>query len=317
MHRGHKWVFRAESHDTMMAWYEDIKSITERTPEEHSNLVRANSRSISRTSQRSSVSSDGVVDDEEEPPFTAATTSVSQQVKNDGFTRRPSGGRFPSDLQVNAQRGLQAPGSPLSATSGSGEYSKPADPSVTTTGPGGGFEQQQSSSRQAGRPQEAERREFQRTAAVGTAASGASSSAITTSQDGVSQHSDPANSSEASQQATLLADRKQGVPIWAEPVPIRFSHSHSHLSSADDGRSGNELYEPRTSTGLNGDYNTKGIGDRTFSFEVAGGLTGTGGVGGSGEPSSRSDSTVRADSAQTASHFHIPGEYPRGPIAGA
>ncbi|KAL2151537.1 hypothetical protein VTH82DRAFT_6635 [Thermothelomyces myriococcoides] len=293
MHRGHKWVFRAESHDTMMAWYEDIKSITERTPEEHSNLVRANSRSISRTSQRSSVSSDGVVDDEEEPPFTAATTSV------------------------NAQRGLQAPGSPLSATSGSGEYSKPADPSVTTTGPGGGFEQQQSSSRQAGRPQEAERREFQRTAAVGTAASGASSSAITTSQDGVSQHSDPANSSEASQQATLLADRKQGVPIWAEPVPIRFSHSHSHLSSADDGRSGNELYEPRTSTGLNGDYNTKGIGDRTFSFEVAGGLTGTGGVGGSGEPSSRSDSTVRADSAQTASHFHIPGEYPRGPIAGA
>ncbi|KAL2163668.1 hypothetical protein VTH06DRAFT_5726 [Thermothelomyces fergusii] len=99
MHRGHKWVFRAESHDTMMAWYEDIKNITERTPEEHNNLVRANSRSISRSSQRSSVSSDGVVDEEEEPPFTAATASVNQQAKSDGFLRRPSGGRFPSDLQ--------------------------------------------------------------------------------------------------------------------------------------------------------------------------------------------------------------------------
>ncbi|KAF4484616.1 Phosphatidylinositol 4,5-bisphosphate-binding protein SLM1 [Colletotrichum fructicola Nara gc5] len=36
MHRGHTWVFRAESHDTMMAWYEDIKVLTERTPQERS-----------------------------------------------------------------------------------------------------------------------------------------------------------------------------------------------------------------------------------------------------------------------------------------
>ncbi|KAG5759215.1 hypothetical protein H9Q72_012658, partial [Fusarium xylarioides] len=36
MHRGHTWVFRAESHDTMMAWYEDIKALTEKTAEERS-----------------------------------------------------------------------------------------------------------------------------------------------------------------------------------------------------------------------------------------------------------------------------------------
>jgi hypothetical protein len=33
MHRGHSWVFRAESHDTMMAWYEDIESLISKTGE--------------------------------------------------------------------------------------------------------------------------------------------------------------------------------------------------------------------------------------------------------------------------------------------
>src|SRR3569833_3482518 len=63
MHLGHTWVFRAESHDTMMAWYEDIKALTERTPQERSVFVRGHSRSYSRSSQRS-VSSDGVVDED-------------------------------------------------------------------------------------------------------------------------------------------------------------------------------------------------------------------------------------------------------------
>ncbi|KAK4228140.1 putative 4,5-bisphosphate-binding protein [Podospora fimiseda] len=123
MHRGHTWVFRAESHDTMMAWYEDIKTLTERTPEERSNLVRGNGRSISRSSGRSSLSSDGVVDDDEDPPFMANAVSVNQQQlqqqqpRQDSLQRRPSGGRFPSDLTVNAQRGLQVPTSPISVAS--------------------------------------------------------------------------------------------------------------------------------------------------------------------------------------------------------
>jgi hypothetical protein len=133
MHRGHTWVFRAESHDTMMAWYEDIKALTEKSPEERSNFVRGHVRSLSRSSQHStrSMSSDGHVDDDDdEPPFAATAESVQvhqaiQQPQNqprqeDTAARRPEqGGRFPSDLQVNAQRGLQAPVSPSSVSSGS------------------------------------------------------------------------------------------------------------------------------------------------------------------------------------------------------
>ncbi|KAL4723413.1 phosphatidylinositol 4,5-bisphosphate-binding protein [Fusarium chlamydosporum] len=120
MHRGHTWVFRAESHDTMMAWYEDIKALTEKTAEERSQFVRSHSRSLSRSSRRS-VSSDGLVDDEDEEPFTADTESFTNPGprQHDVTPRRSqAGGRFPSDIQVNAQRGLQAPHSPSSVSSG-------------------------------------------------------------------------------------------------------------------------------------------------------------------------------------------------------
>ncbi|KAH7349578.1 hypothetical protein B0T11DRAFT_201461, partial [Plectosphaerella cucumerina] len=115
MHRGHTWVFRAETHDTMMAWYEDIKALTEKTPQERSEFVRGHSRSLSQSSRRS-ISSDGMVDEEDDEPF-SAETMVDTETKQD--IRRPQpGGRFPSDIQVNAQRGLQAPLSPSSMSSG-------------------------------------------------------------------------------------------------------------------------------------------------------------------------------------------------------
>lgn len=131
MHRGHTWVFRAESHDTMMAWYEDIKALTEKTPQERSEYVRGHSRSFSRSSQRS-FSSDGVVDEDDDEPF-AAAASVSQQTtrqETDPARRPEPGGRFPSDLQVNAQRGLQVPASPSSVSTAS--YERP-DPNAAGT----------------------------------------------------------------------------------------------------------------------------------------------------------------------------------------
>jgi len=117
MHRGHTWVFRAESHDTMMAWYEDIKVLTERSPQERSEFVRGHVRSLSQSSQRST-SSDGVLEDDDDEPFSAdAAVAASMSQRHD--VRRPeAGGRFPSDIQVNAQRGLQAPLSPSSVSSG-------------------------------------------------------------------------------------------------------------------------------------------------------------------------------------------------------
>ncbi|KAK8053395.1 hypothetical protein PG996_012696 [Apiospora saccharicola] len=122
MHRGHTWVFRAESHDTMMAWYEDIKALTEKSPEERSTFVRGHARTLSRSSQRS-LSSDGMVDDEDEEPFVshenAAAVVASPGSRQDSTSNRPQpGGRFPSDLQVNAQRGMQVPHSPSDASSG-------------------------------------------------------------------------------------------------------------------------------------------------------------------------------------------------------
>jgi hypothetical protein len=67
------------------------------------------------------MSSDGgVVDEDDDEPFSASSqVEVSAAAKPDVAARRPQpGGRFPSDLQVNAQRGLQAPISPSSVSSG-------------------------------------------------------------------------------------------------------------------------------------------------------------------------------------------------------
>ncbi|KAG8669967.1 phosphatidylinositol 4,5-bisphosphate-binding protein [Fusarium poae] len=136
MHRGHTWVFRAESHDTMMAWYEDIKALTEKTAEERSQFVRSHSRSLSRSSRRS-VSSDGLVDDEDEEPFTADTESFTNPgLRQHEATPRRSqaGGRFPSDIQVNKQRGLQAPHSPSSLSSGFQDNKDPVVPPIVTGG---------------------------------------------------------------------------------------------------------------------------------------------------------------------------------------
>ncbi|KAM0285493.1 hypothetical protein ACHAQH_001443 [Verticillium albo-atrum] len=116
MHRGHTWVFRAETHDTMMAWYEDVKALTEKTPQERSDFVR-HTRSLSQSSRRS-VSSDGVVDEEDDEPFSADTVVAAETGSKQDIRRPQPGGRFPSDIQVNAQRGLQAPLSPSSMSSG-------------------------------------------------------------------------------------------------------------------------------------------------------------------------------------------------------
>lgn len=125
MHRGHSWVFRCESMETMLAWYEDIKALTEKSPQDRNAFVRQHARSISGTSQKAgSISSDGVMDEEDEEPFSASTSAVmAQGPKQDVLPRRPQGGRFPSDIQVNtmAQRGLQAPLSPSSGSSGFGD----------------------------------------------------------------------------------------------------------------------------------------------------------------------------------------------------
>lgn len=149
MHRGHTWIFRAESHDTMMAWFADIKELTETTPSQRNEFVRrTHARSLSGNSLKAASvggSSDGGLEEDEAdrvpysseqsvrgtsvPPVAAAgltTEGVGGEVAYDhddarseaGWRppQRPSpGGRFPSE--VNVARGLQEPASPSSGES--------------------------------------------------------------------------------------------------------------------------------------------------------------------------------------------------------
>ncbi|KKK25512.1 PH domain protein [Aspergillus rambellii] len=116
MHRGHSWVFRAESYETMMTWYKDIESLISKTGEARNAYVRRHVRSVSGTSFRTmSGSSDGVMDEDEadRTPYSAGSVVMSQE-RPTSQPRQP-GGRFPSDVQID--RHSQAPLSPSSGES--------------------------------------------------------------------------------------------------------------------------------------------------------------------------------------------------------
>ncbi|KAK3720618.1 phosphatidylinositol 4,5-bisphosphate-binding protein [Vermiconidia calcicola] len=106
MHSGHNWVFRAETYDTMMAWFGDVRALTEKTGEERIAYVRKHARSFSGTSDRAS--SDGLDEDEaDEVPYSADVASLADgsQGQEQRLQRPAPGGRFPSDLQASRNRG--------------------------------------------------------------------------------------------------------------------------------------------------------------------------------------------------------------------
>ena len=119
MHRGHSWVFRAESYDTMMAWYEDIKNLTEKTDAERNAFIRQHARSVSAGSQKpGSVSSEGMDEDEADAvPYSASASQVRPEtLPQEKRAERPNpGGRFPSAININ--RDSQVPLSPSSPSS--------------------------------------------------------------------------------------------------------------------------------------------------------------------------------------------------------
>lgn len=94
MHKGHSWVFRAESHETMLAWYQDIKALTEKTGEERTAFVRSHARSVSGNSERPrSMSSDGLEEDEaDQVPYSADAASLSEQNPVEAKPQRPQPG---------------------------------------------------------------------------------------------------------------------------------------------------------------------------------------------------------------------------------
>lgn len=122
MHRGHSWVFRAESYDTMMAWFDDIKNLTEKTGAERNAFVRQHARSVSAGSQKpGSISSEGMDEDEADAiPYSATASQAGPgTLQQEKRAERPNpGGRFPSALNIN--RDSQVP-LPPSSPSSSGE----------------------------------------------------------------------------------------------------------------------------------------------------------------------------------------------------
>ncbi|KAL4892639.1 hypothetical protein BDV59DRAFT_37803 [Aspergillus ambiguus] len=128
MHRGHSWVFRAESHDTMMAWYDDIESLISKTGEARNAFVRKHIRTVSAASYRTS--SDGIMDDDEadRTPYSPPSVVLAHGARPTSQPREP-GGRFPSDVQID--RHLHQP--PLSPSSGESS----ADQDLAAAGAGG------------------------------------------------------------------------------------------------------------------------------------------------------------------------------------
>lgn len=110
-------IHRAETYDTMLAWYDDIKNLIDKTGAERNAFVRRHARSVSAGSARS-VSSDGALEEDEadEVPFSANQSMTNEAPKeNSGPPERPSpGGRFPSDVQIS--RNLQAASSSRSSS---------------------------------------------------------------------------------------------------------------------------------------------------------------------------------------------------------
>ena len=123
IHRGHAWVFRAESYDTMLAWFSDIKNLTEKTGEERNAFIRrSHARSVSGSSNKAlSVNSDDRALDEDEAdqvPYSATPSQadIKAVAQEEKLPQRPiPGGRFPSALNIN--RDSQVPLSPSSPAS--------------------------------------------------------------------------------------------------------------------------------------------------------------------------------------------------------
>jgi hypothetical protein len=111
MHRGHSWVFRAESHDTMMSWYEDIEGLSSKTGEARNAFVRQHVRSVSGRSMNE------VMEDDEadRTPYSAGSAIMSQDRPT---SSRQAGGAFPSDVQID--RNSQTALSPSSGDSSAG-----------------------------------------------------------------------------------------------------------------------------------------------------------------------------------------------------
>ena len=147
IHRGHAWVFRAESYDTMLAWFSDIKNLTEKTGAERKEFIRrSHARSVSAGSHKAgSISSDGGIDEDEadEVPYSATASQAEIIPEKEKPQQRPNpGGRFPSALKIIRDSQVPVPSSSPSSSTGDREVIAAAGPLPGSGVPLDSFEQQ-------------------------------------------------------------------------------------------------------------------------------------------------------------------------------
>ena len=108
-----------------MAWFEDIKNLTEKTGAERKAFIRQHARSVSAGSQKAgSISSEGALEEDEadQVPYSAAASQVEPaSLQQEKRMERPNpGGRFPSALNIN--RDSQVPVSPSSPSTSDRDF---------------------------------------------------------------------------------------------------------------------------------------------------------------------------------------------------
>ncbi|KAF3923521.1 hypothetical protein ABW21_db0209446 [Orbilia brochopaga] len=124
LHRGHSWVFRAETHEDMMGFYGDIKKLIELSGPERTAFVASHQKQpaaavdgVPAKENGSSSSENGLENDEaDEIPYSADRSALVGSEPSI-HELRPEGGRFPSDIDIQRRRSLR------SATSGASDQS--------------------------------------------------------------------------------------------------------------------------------------------------------------------------------------------------
>ncbi|TGZ80149.1 hypothetical protein EX30DRAFT_341722, partial [Ascodesmis nigricans] len=128
LHRGHSWVFRAETHEKMMEWYSAIQKLTQASATERNDfIVRATSQRLSGAARPIFPRSDsessemGLENDEaDEVPYSSQHSTAGMPDEHLEVPVRPEGGRFPSDLSLHRDgqqgRDLSTSSDPVSNT---------------------------------------------------------------------------------------------------------------------------------------------------------------------------------------------------------
>lgn len=104
-HSGHNWVFRAESHEEMLAWYHDIEQLVQlphMSLSQRQTFIASHApEDIADRNRQSGSSSPGLDEDEaDEVPYSHSQSI--EELAPESPARPPPGGSFPSETRLDA-----------------------------------------------------------------------------------------------------------------------------------------------------------------------------------------------------------------------